>query len=143
MAMSFYQAQRPQNPDLMRAKLEQASIANQLRAQEKQGYLQSGAALAPLAPEGAWGQLGASMTPGAANAANVVTPAVVGEGGALASATPEAAALMGGAEAATGTALAEAAGAGAGASSGLMSGLAALGPMGWAALAAIGLGLAK
>lgn len=151
MAMQFYQAGRSQAPDFMRAETEQARLANELRAQkqaEKLGYYSGGMQLAEMAPEGAWSQLGQAVTPGAAGAAGTA-----GSGGAVAtdlatgavaSMTPEAAGLgstLAGVEGASALGTG-AAGAGSGAGTGIMSALGSLGPVGWAALAALGLGLA-
>ena len=151
MAMQFQRAERPMNPDLARATLEQAAAANQLRAQEKQGNLSAGTTLATMAPEGAWADLGASMGMPGVEATGAAGTKAAAEAGIAEGLAAEAAGLDAlaagatGAEAAGATAAIEGATAGtaaSGAAPGFMSALGAMGPVGWAALAAIGLGLA-
>lgn len=145
MAMNFSMANRAENPDLLQATIEQGRIASQLRQAEmanKQGYITSGATLAQAVPEGAWANLGNAMMGGETAAAGA------GAADAAAAATAAEAAAGAGAAGTTaagttaGTAAGTAAGAGA-AGTGVGGALAALGPVGWAALAALALGAAS
>jgi hypothetical protein len=152
--MGFYQAGKPTMPSYVNAEAQQAAIAAQLREakqREKAGYFGGGLDLAQYAPEGAWGDLGASMGVPGMEATGAAGTQAAAEAGIMEGLASEAAALDAlsagatGAEAAAATAAAEGAvaGTGAGATPGIMSALGAMGPMGWAALAAIGLGLAS
>ena len=165
MAMNFSMAQRAENPDLLQATIDQGRIAAQLRQAEmaqKQGYISSGLTLAQAAPEGAWANLGNAMVGGEAAAAGAGT-AGAGTAGAGTAGVAEGATAATAADAAAAATAAEAAGAGAGAAgagaagagaagagaagagaagTGVGGALAALGPVGWAALAALALGAA-
>jgi hypothetical protein len=155
MAMRFYQAGMPHIPDYAAAEMQQAEIANQLRAQEKQGYLSGAAQLAPMVPEGAWADLGASMGLPGVEAAGAAGSKAAMEAGIQQGLAQEMAALQAIEAGASGAELGSAAaalegatagataGAGAGAAPGFMSALGAMGPMGWAALAALGMGLMR
>lgn len=153
MAMGFYQAGKPTLPNYANAAAQQAHIAAQLREGEqrrKAGNFGSGLELAQLAPEGAWADLGASMGIPGMEATGAAGTQAAAEAGIMEGMAAEAAGLDAltagatGAEAAAATGAIEGAVAGGGgaAAPGFMSALGAMGPIGWAALAAIGLGLA-
>jgi hypothetical protein len=81
MAMSFYGANRPMNPDMQQAAMQQAELAGLLRQQkmgERAGYLQGGIELAGMVPEGAWSGLGSSLGMGEAAAAGDAAAAATG-----------------------------------------------------------------
>jgi hypothetical protein len=132
--MNFIPASRAETPPILDAAYQQAQIAAQLRQAEmakKQMLGQAGVQFASMVPEGAWGNLGNALI---GKAGNVVTPAITDAAtGAVASSAPVAA---NSAAALTG---AEAAAAGTAAAPGVGGALAALGPLGWAALLAGGL----
>ena len=129
MAMGFSRATEPNMPSMVDATAQQGEIAAQLRAgenAERAGNLSSAATLAQMAPEGSWGALGSSLTGGGA-----------GAGGTAASLAPVTDLATGAIMTPTAAPLAAGAGAGGG---GVGSALAGLGPMGWAAMAAMALG---
>lgn len=166
MAMRFSQAQRAENPDLAKAMAMQEQQSNALRAQEeneKASLRNAGVELAVASPEGTFqnpwdvamgnpttSQIAAdSATAGGSEALGeaAISEGLLAQGGetaALEAAASEAAlaetALAAEGAGAVGAGATGAGAAGAGAAGGGMSGaLASMGPMGWAALAALAL----
>lgn len=160
MAMQFARAQQAQNPDLAQALVQQTNIANNLKAQEnqakqqnRQSYMQGGAMLAQAAPDGtftnAWDVASGAQTAGevapvlAEDAAIGEMMAGAAQQEALGAGVMEGAGLMEGAAAAESAAAAAAAteaaaaGTAAAGATGASAGLAAMGPVGWGALAAL------